>query len=87
MIRRRTTSALATSALLIPAAVAVATVFRPAGADAEDPVLMVLETHDWGGSRATTPSGAVAPLPGRRLRHGTPGGTRRGRTVVSGPDR
>jgi ABC-2 type transport system ATP-binding protein len=39
----------------------VATVFRPVGADAEDPVPMVLHSHGWGGSRETTASGAVAP--------------------------
>src|SRR3546814_4631298 len=38
-----------------------ATVFRPVGADPEDPVPMVLHSHGWGGSRATTASGAVAP--------------------------
>lgn len=38
-----------------------ATVFRPVGADAEEPVPMVLHSHGWGGSRETTASGAVAP--------------------------
>jgi len=38
-----------------------ATVFRPVGADAKDPVPMVLHSHGWGGSRETTASGAVAP--------------------------
>ena len=38
-----------------------ATVFRPVGADADDPVPMVLHSHGWGGSRETTASGAVAP--------------------------
>jgi len=38
-----------------------ATLFRPAGADADDPVPMVLHSHGWGGSRETTASGAVAP--------------------------
>jgi len=38
-----------------------ATVFRPAGADATDPVPMVLHSHGWAGSRETDPAGAVAP--------------------------
>jgi pimeloyl-ACP methyl ester carboxylesterase len=38
-----------------------ATVFRPTGADADDPVPMVLHSHGWAGSRETTASGAVAP--------------------------
>jgi ABC-2 type transport system ATP-binding protein len=38
-----------------------ATVFRPVGADSEDPVPMVLHSHGWGGSRETSASGAVAP--------------------------
>jgi len=39
-----------------------ATVFRPAGADGDDPVPMVLHSHGWGGSRETDPAGAVAPF-------------------------
>ncbi|MDY7101685.1 MAG: alpha/beta fold hydrolase [Actinomycetota bacterium] len=39
----------------------VATVFRPAGADAKDPVPMVMHSHGWGGSRETSATGAVAP--------------------------
>ncbi|MFP5579740.1 MAG: alpha/beta hydrolase family protein [Acidimicrobiia bacterium] len=91
MLRRRTTVAALTAALLLPATAVVAaetavpspaaaavvedvtianladghqiaaTVFRPVGADAEDPVPMVLHSHGWGGSRETTASGAVAP--------------------------
>lgn len=91
MLRRRTTVAALTAALLLPATAVVAaetavpspagaavvedvtianladghqiaaTVFRPVGADAEEPVPMVLHSHGWGGSRESTASGAVAP--------------------------
>lgn len=39
-----------------------ATVFTPAGADAESPVPFVLMTHGWAGQRVATPTGRVADL-------------------------
>lgn len=38
------------------------TVFKPAGASAEAPVLMILHSHGWAGNRTWAPTGMVADL-------------------------